>query len=54
MYFIPIALFIKYMGDSKFFETIQKTAADFPHLTWGTSLSLTCYRSLSATLSAAQ
>ncbi|MDD5467246.1 MAG: formate transporter FocA [Anaerolineales bacterium] len=35
MYFIPVALFIKYFGDSKFFETIGKTAADFPHLTWG-------------------
>jgi formate transporter len=34
MYFIPIALFIKYMGDPKFFETIKKTAADFPALTW--------------------
>jgi formate/nitrite transporter len=35
MYFIPIALFIKDFGDPKFFETIGKTAADFPHLTWG-------------------
>jgi formate transporter len=35
MYFIPIALFIKYWGDPAFFETIGKTAADFPHLTWG-------------------
>jgi formate transporter len=35
MYFIPVALFIKNSGDAKFFETIGKTAADFPHLTWG-------------------
>lgn len=35
MYFIPIGLFIKDFGDAKFFETIGKTAADFPHLTWG-------------------
>jgi formate/nitrite transporter len=35
MYFIPVALFVKYSGDAKFFETIGKTAADFPHLTWG-------------------
>ncbi|CAG1016104.1 putative formate transporter 1 [Anaerolineales bacterium] len=35
MYFIPIALFIKGSGDAKFFEMIGKTAADFPHLTWG-------------------
>ncbi|MBI5950816.1 MAG: formate/nitrite transporter family protein [Chloroflexi bacterium] len=35
MYFIPVALFIKDFGDPKFFETIGKTAADFPHLTWG-------------------
>ncbi|PKN93150.1 MAG: formate transporter FocA [Chloroflexi bacterium HGW-Chloroflexi-6] len=34
MYFIPVGLFIKEFGDSKFFETIGKTAADFPHLTW--------------------
>ncbi|PWB56443.1 MAG: formate transporter FocA [Anaerolineales bacterium] len=34
MYFIPIALFIKQFGTAKFFETIQKTPADFPHLTW--------------------
>lgn len=34
MYFIPMALFIKYMGTPKFFEAIQKTPADFPHLTW--------------------
>lgn len=35
MYFIPSALFIKDFGDPKFFEAIGKTAADFPHLTWG-------------------
>ncbi len=35
MYFIPVALFIKYMGDDSFFKLIGKTAADFPHLTWG-------------------
>jgi formate/nitrite transporter len=35
MYFIPVALFVKNSGDAKFFEAIGKTAADFPHLTWG-------------------
>ena len=35
MYFIPVALFVKDMGDPKFFEVIKKAAADFPHLTWG-------------------
>lgn len=35
MYFIPVALFVKYFGNPKFFEAIGKTAADFPHLTWG-------------------
>lgn len=35
MYFIPIALFVKSWGDPKFFETIGKTAENFPHLTWG-------------------
>jgi formate/nitrite transporter len=35
MYFIPMALLIKDFGDPKFFETIGRTAADFPHLTWG-------------------
>lgn len=35
MYFIPAALFIKDFGDPKFFGLIQKTAADFPNLTWG-------------------
>ena len=35
MYFIPSALFIRYMGDASFFTAIEKTAADFPKLTWG-------------------
>jgi len=35
MYFIPMALFVKTMGDPKFFEVIKKTPADFPHITWG-------------------
>ncbi len=35
MYFIPIALFVKQMGTPAFFTAIQKTPADFPHLTWG-------------------
>lgn len=35
MYFIPVALFIKTWGDPKFFETIGKTAENFPNLTWG-------------------
>jgi len=35
MYFIPVSLFIKNFGDAAFFEKIGKTAADFPHLTWG-------------------
>jgi len=34
MYFIPIAIFIKSMGTPAFFEAINKTPADFPHLTW--------------------
>ncbi len=34
MYFIPTALFIKYMGDPAFFETIKKAPDDFSHLTW--------------------
>jgi formate transporter FocA len=33
MYFIPMALFVKYFGDPKFFETVGKTAQDYPHLT---------------------
>ncbi len=35
MYFIPSGLFIKDLGDPKFFEMIGKTAADFQNLTWG-------------------
>ena len=35
MYFIPVSLFVKYSGDAGFFTAIGKTAADFPHLTWG-------------------
>lgn len=35
MYFIPIALFVKNWGDPKFFETIGKTAENFPTITWG-------------------
>lgn len=35
MYFIPVALFIKYSGDTSFFELIGKTPDAFPHLTWG-------------------
>jgi formate/nitrite transporter len=35
MYFIPVALFVKQLGTPAFFTAIQKTPADFPHLTWG-------------------
>jgi formate/nitrite transporter len=35
MYFIPAALLVKYGGSQTFFDAIQKTPADFPHLTWG-------------------
>jgi formate transporter len=34
MYFIPLALFVKNSGDTKFFEAIAKTPEAFPHLTW--------------------
>src|SRR5512138_652971 len=34
MYFIPIALFVKYFGSPAFFATIEKTPADFANLTW--------------------
>ena len=34
MYFIPIGLFVKYSGDTKFFEAIGKTAEAFKNLTW--------------------
>jgi len=33
MYFIPIALMVKYFGQPSFFEAIGKTAQDFPNLT---------------------
>jgi formate/nitrite transporter len=35
MYFIPIALFVRQWGDPAFFEMVGRTAADYPHLTWG-------------------
>jgi formate/nitrite transporter len=35
MYFIPVALFVKYGADPAFFTAIQKTPENFPHLTWG-------------------
>jgi len=35
MYFVPIALFVKSWGGTAFFESIGKTAENFPHLTWG-------------------
>jgi formate transporter len=35
MYFIPVALFVKYGGDQAFFTAIGKTAESYPHLTWG-------------------
>lgn len=35
MYYMPFALFVKDYGDPKLFEMIGKTAADFPHITWG-------------------
>ncbi len=38
MYFIPVALFIKYSGDATFFQAIGKTPDAFPHLTWGNFL----------------
>jgi formate/nitrite transporter len=34
MYFIPVALFVKYFGSSTYFAQIQRTPTDFPHLTW--------------------
>lgn len=34
MYFIPIGLFIKSWGSAAFFQSIGKSAADFPSLTW--------------------
>jgi formate/nitrite transporter len=38
MYFLPIALWVKYGAGSSFFEMIQKTPSDFPHLTLYNSL----------------
>lgn len=35
MYFIPIGLFVKAGAPTTFWETIGKTAADYPNLTWG-------------------
>jgi formate/nitrite transporter len=35
MYFIPVALFVKYLGTPAFFTAINKTPADFAHMTWG-------------------
>jgi formate transporter len=34
MYFIPIGMFIKTWAPASFWAQIDKTAADFPHLTW--------------------
>jgi formate/nitrite transporter len=38
MYFIPLALLIKNWGASSFFETVGKTAENFPNLTMGNFL----------------
>jgi formate transporter len=38
MYFVPVALFVKYSGDASFFQTIGKSPDAFPHLTWGNFL----------------
>lgn len=35
MFFIPMGLFVKTGAPAGFWELIGKTAADFPHLTWG-------------------
>jgi formate transporter FocA len=35
MYFIPIGLFIKAGASVSFWDTIGKSAADYPNLTWG-------------------
>lgn len=37
-YFIPLGLFIKAGAGAAFWESIGKTAADFPDLTWGNFL----------------
>lgn len=38
MYFIPMALFVKFSGDGAFFEAIGKAPQAFPNLTWGNFL----------------
>jgi formate transporter len=38
MYYISIGLFVKGFAGTSFFEMIQKTPADFPHLTWSNFL----------------
>ncbi|HLE27442.1 MAG TPA: formate transporter FocA [Anaerolineales bacterium] len=38
MYFIPAGLFIKAGAPASFWASIGKTAADYPHLTWGNFL----------------
>jgi formate transporter FocA len=38
MYFIPIGLMVKAGAPANFWETIGKTATDFPNLTWGNFL----------------
>src|SRR4030043_2254548 len=38
MHFIPVAMFINQMGPPAFFEAINKTPAEFPHLTWSNLL----------------
>lgn len=38
MYFIPVGLMVKQWGSAGFFTAIQRTPADFPHLTLGNFL----------------
>ena len=38
MYFIPMGLLVKAGAPATFWETIGKTAADYPNLTWGNFL----------------
>ncbi|HWR66656.1 MAG TPA: formate transporter FocA [Bellilinea sp.] len=38
MYFIPVGLMVKQWGSASFFEVIQRTPTDFPHLTLGNFL----------------
>jgi formate transporter len=38
MYFIPMALLVKFYGAASFFDAVKKTPADFPHLTVGNFL----------------